>query len=221
MIMVERSLELSIRNALSIVSTQFSDIEIVYVEPEDIKPTVNRIPPEILILDAGTNWFEDVIKPIRKLRRLNSVYILVITSDRDRISRIVNLGADNVHHRQSGTDEVLAARLTSLINRFKALPLMKPLSVNAGVITIFPEHSTLIHNGKVILLTPMEFKLLMILTNNHMETVSSNQLVQDLWGDNGEVTSLRMLIHRLRTILGDKKPHRLIKSFGGGYSLNS
>lgn len=221
MIMVESSLKLSIRDALSIVSTQFSDVEIVYVEPRDIKPAVNRILPEILILDAGTSWFENIIKPIRRFRRLNSVYILVITSDNDRISRIVDLGADNAHHLQPGIDDVLAARLTGLINRFKTLPLMKPLSVNAGVITIYPEYSTVIHNGQVKLLTPMEFKLLMLLAKNHMMTVSSDQLVKALWDDYAEITGLRMLVHRLRIILGDKRPYMLIKSLNGGYRLTS
>jgi two-component system alkaline phosphatase synthesis response regulator PhoP len=70
-------------------------------------------------------------------------------------------------------------------------------------------------------LSYQEFELLRLLLGEIGRIIAYQTLAQDLWGESGHaaIRHLNVIVHRLRTKLGDTSPYQLKTVRGRGYGM--
>lgn len=188
------------------------------------------------------NWqavILDVMLPVvdgfavlKKLRERSGMPVLMLTALGDEADRIVGLelGADDYVPKTSSPRELLA-RLRALIRRASyPIPDGKNVLVESDEVAIGPllinsaaRYVTL--NGEELQLTPVEFDLLLVLSQSKNRVKSREELLNEIRDRNYEVfdRSIDVHISALRKKLGDDpKTPRFIRTVrGAGYMLVS
>lgn len=76
---------------------------------------------------------------------------------------------------------------------------------------------------EVVILTSTEYRLLYQLASNAGRTLTHNQLLQSVWGDeySGETYIVRSMVRNLRSKLGDdaRNPRFILTETGVGYRM--
>lgn len=130
----------------------------------------------------------------RELRK-NQIYtpIIMITAKGDAAERVVGLdsGADDYLVKPFGLDE-LFARIRAVSRRGKAFD--SETAVGADIELNRKSHEVT-RAGKVISLTPKEYKLLEILLSNQGEAVDRRRLIDKAWGPEFEETNNELNVH--------------------------
>ena len=188
---------------------------------EEARDLLKRQPFDLVLLDLGLpdgSGYE-LCKEIRAAGDTP----IVILSARDEETSIV-LGLD------LGADEYITKpfRLRELIARMKAV-LRRRGPVEAGDrtlackdVTVFTQKAKVYKNGREVLLTALEYQLLLILILNQGRVLTRSQILSQIWDvDENFVNdnTLTVYIKRLREKLEDDPQHpTLIKTVRGlGY----
>ena len=158
------------------------------------------------------------------IRAGSDVPILFLTACDDEVSTVRAL--------ETGADDYIAKpfRIRELLARMKAILRRVNREVKAeGSIVNVGENEVNLRTGKVyrgneeIVLTAMEYKLLLIFVNNRGQVLSRTQILGKLWDEVGEYVNdntLSVYIKRLRQKLGDNGEEHLIQTVRGiGYRL--
>ncbi len=159
---------------------------------------------------------------LRCVREANvNANILVLTPLEFREERLAGLesGADDFMIKPFTMDE-LRARVEAATIRSKA----RPKSVlEAGSVFMDLTSRKVLRNGRLIPLTPTEFRILEILIRNQGKSVTRRMLCEFLWQPEWEgVTNvIEVHINRLRTKLsnGGVEPQMIFTVRGSGYVL--
>lgn len=126
-----------------------------------------------------------------EIRKNSTVPIIIISakdSDSDKISGLM-LGSDDYMTKPFSPVE-LVLRVNGIFRRIGASNKLKKLDENIITIldiTIYVDGKYALCNGENLKLTPMEFNLLLYLSNNNNKGVSRDELLNKLWGFNSEV----------------------------------
>jgi two-component system KDP operon response regulator KdpE len=177
--------------------------------------------PSVIILDLGLPDIDgtDVAK---KLREWTEVPIIVLSA-RDGQNDKVNLlaiGADDYLTKPFGVPELLARIKVALRHASKANQQDEPAFEHGNVKVDMVARTVYVANEDVHL-TPIEYKLLLILVKNAGKLVPQQQLLRDVWGPGyaKEGHYLRVYMGQLRKkIEADAaNPKYLITEPGLGY----
>lgn len=190
---------------------------------EDARDLLKRQPFDLVLLDLGLpdgSGYE-LCKEIRAAGDTP----IVILSARDEESSIV-LGLD------LGADDYLTKpfRLRELISRMKAVLRRRgPVdagdrTLTCGGVTIFTQQAKVYRNGSEVLLTALEYRLLLTLILNQGRILTRSQILSSIWDvDEAFVNdnTLTVYIKRLREKLEDDPQNPvLIKTVRGlGYQI--
>jgi DNA-binding response OmpR family regulator len=177
---------------------------------------------DVVLLDVmlpGADGFEIC----RRIRRKHDVPIVMLTARGDDTDRIVGLelGADDYVPKPFNPRELLA-RVRAVMRRARPNAVSEKLSVGAIEIDV-PGHRVSV-DGKDVVLTSFEFRLLVILARRAGETVPREELAGALKGggyDPSVDRSLDVHVSHLRQKLGDdaREPKRIRTIRGVGYVL--
>ncbi len=140
-----------------------------------------REKPDLVILDLLLPQM-DGREVCRILRRESDVPIIMLTALSEEIDQVTGLeiGADDYITKPFSV-RTLVARVRSLLRRTRGE--VKALSVvRAGSLEVDPEKYSVTFNGIPIKLTPNEFKLLYLLASRPGQTLTREQLLEDLHG---------------------------------------
>ncbi len=180
-----------------------------------------------LILDVMLPGF-DGFQVLRKIRASSSVPVLMLTGRGEEADRIVGLelGADDYLPKTFSTRELLA-RLRAVIRRSvlsASAAAPKPTDVvKVGEISIDPEARNITIAGQPVLLTAIEFDLLLALARAAGRVKSREQLLLEVADRNFDVfdRSIDVHISSIRRKLGDdpKIPHYIVTIRSAGYML--
>lgn len=160
----------------------------------------------------------------RELRKNSQVPILFLTACDDEVHTVMAL--------EQGADDYITKpfRIRELMARMKAILRRAGQGgrSDTGLISI-GDNQVNLQIGKVycgneeIILTAMEYKLLLIFLNHRGQTLTRQQILNDIWdavGDYVNDNTLSVYIKRLRKKLGDSPEGRLIKTVRGiGYRM--
>src|SRR5512147_894081 len=193
---------------------------------EEARGLLKRSPFDLVLLDLslpdGSGY--DLCKEIRAAGDTP----IIILSARDEESSIV-LGLD------LGADDYITKpfRLRELISRIKAV-LRRPArrgveagdhTLTCGDVTIFTQQAKAYKNGHEVLLTALEYRLLLTLILNQGRVLTRNQILAQIWDVDEDFVNdntLTVYIKRLREKLEDDPQNpALIKTVRGlGYQAS-
>ena len=182
--------------------------------------------PDVVLLDLGLPDM-DGVDVIRKIRSWSNMPIIVIsarTEDSDKIEAL-DAGADDYLTKPFSVEELLARlRVTQ-----RRLALMKtdfaqesPVFMN-GALKIDYAAGCAFLDGEELHLTPIEYKLLCLLSRNVGRVLTHTYITQQIWGSSWEndVASLRVFMATLRKKLerGGEKQQYVQTHIGIGYRM--
>lgn len=182
--------------------------------------------PDIVLLDLGLPDM-DGVEVIRKIRSWSNVPIIVISArseDSDKIGAL-DAGADDYLTKPFSVEELLARlRVTR-----RRLAMMKsdpasdsPVFVN-GDLRIDYSAGCVYLADEELHLTPIEYKLLCLLSKNVGKVLTHNYITQNIWGNGWEndVASLRVFMATLRKKIEKREnsPQYIQTHIGVGYRM--
>lgn len=160
----------------------------------------------------------------REIRKESQVPILFLTACDDEVNTVMAL--------EQGADDYISKpfRIRELLARMKAiLRRMSGSDKPDGGIVIVGSNQVNLQTGKVycgneeIILTAMEYKLLLVFLNHRGQTLTRKQILDCIWDEAGDFVNdntLSVYIKRLRKKLGDTEEQRMIRTVRGmGYRM--
>lgn len=182
--------------------------------------------PDIVLLDLGLPDM-DGVEVIRKIRSWSNLPIIVISArseDTDKIEAL-DTGADDYLTKPFSVEELLARlRVTQ-----RRLQMMKnePAADNSvfvnGELRIDYAAGCAFLGKEELHLTPIEYKLLCLLSRNAGKVLTHTYITQNIWGSSWEndVASLRVFMATLRKKIENKKdsPQYIQTHIGVGYRM--
>jgi two-component system KDP operon response regulator KdpE len=176
--------------------------------------------PDLVILDLGLPD-GDGIDFIRDFRQWSQTPVIVLSARSDEADKIAALdaGADDFLSKPFGIGE-LQARLRVALRRHASLAQPDPV-YQFSTITVDLASRRITRGDQEIHLTPIEFRLLAVLLNNHGKVLTQRQLLNQVWGPNAVEHShyLRIYMGHLRQKLENDpaRPAHLLTETGIGY----
>lgn len=173
-----------------------------------------------LTLPDGSGY--DVCRTIKKKVDLPVIFL---TAYDDEVNVVMgfDLGTDDYITKPFRVKELLV-RIKSVLRRYNkesadGIVRVKDLVINTNEAKVYK-------NNQEIILTAMEYRLLLILLNNRGSVLSRNQLLENIWdidGDFVEDNTLTVYIKRLRDKIEEvpKKPVYIKTIRGLGYMIEN
>lgn len=182
--------------------------------------------PEVMILDLGLPD-TDGIEVIKKIRVWSNMPIIVVSArseDTDKVAAL-DAGADDYLTKPFSVDELLA-RLRVALRRVRhdRQRLSEESSVyENGGLRIDYAAGCVYLDGSEIHLTPIEFKLLVLLAKNTGKVITHNYILREVWGNPAasDMRSLRVYMATLRKKLekNTSEPKYIQTHIGVGYRM--
>lgn len=178
--------------------------------------------PELVILDLGLPD-GDGKAWLSELRKRSDVPVLVLSARQSEKEKVASLdcGADDYLAKPFGVQEMLARVRAAL--RHAAMMNLRDHVYTLDGLRIDPVGGTVELNGERIKLTPIEYKLLMVLVQHPGKVVTYRQLLSSVWGSEyvDETHYLRIHMGRLRAKIETipAEPRFLLTDPGIGYRL--
>lgn len=177
----------------------------------------------LIILDVSLpdgNGFE----LCRFIRSRGDTPVIFLTACDDEVNVVMGLdmGADDYITKPFRIRE-LTSRIKSVLRRYNIKTNGKT-HIYLGDVTINPTEAKVYKRDKEVLLTAMEYKLLLTLVNSSGKIVTRNQILEGIWdvaGDFVNDNTLTVYIKRLREkIEDDPQNPTIIKTIRGlGYKV--
>jgi DNA-binding response OmpR family regulator len=178
--------------------------------------------PDLVVLDVMMPNLNG-LEVLRRLRERSSVPVILLTAknrDQDKIGAL-DTGADD-YVTKTFSPEELSARVKAILRRSPRDEDNESSIVRSGDVEIDLGRRRVKRNGVDVTLTRTEWTLLEHLASNAGKVMGISDLLTKMWSIEyvTDAQYLRVWISRLRTKLGDEKPHKLIKTYTGvGYML--
>ena len=178
--------------------------------------------PDLLVLDLGLPDL-DGIEVIRRLRPGHRMPIVVLSARHDSLDKVeaLDAGADDYVTKPFGMDELLARVRAALRRGGLGEQAPPPLRVD-GIELDFAEARARV-DGRVVHLTPTEWRFLQVLARRPGHLVTQAELLREVWGPEyaREKHYLRGQVANLRRKLeaDPRNPRLLLTDPGIGYRL--
>ena len=136
--------------------------------------------PDLVVLDVGMPGI-DGLEVLRRIRADSDVPVIMLTARSEEVDRVVGLtvGADDYVTKPFSPRE-LAARIKAVLRRGRRPGDDEVLRFSG--FTIDPARREVLHDGKPISLTTLEFDLLAALASAPGRVFTRDQLLQRVWG---------------------------------------
>lgn len=183
---------------------------------------MNQISPDLMLLDLDLPDIHG-IEVLQHVRAHSFMPMIVISGHTDQKKKVAALeaGADDFLAKPFAADELIA-RVRALLRRVDWTPEPQTKVVVRKLELDMPRRQAMIR-GRKLHLTPIEYGLLAALMRKAGETVTHNELLLAVWGDNykGDYSVLRVNISRLRQKLEDnpRRPQYIVTVAGQGYTM--
>ena len=156
-----------------------------------------------LMLPDGSGL--DLCREIKLDKEKSSIPIIILTAKDDEVDKVVGfeLGADDYVTKPFSVRELIL-RMKAVLKRGEKKSDNVEVQRQFGQLSINTESHEVFVDDNEITLTALEFKLLCQLVDRRGRVQSRDQLLSDVWGYSGEVTTRTVDTHikRLREKLG-------------------
>ncbi len=164
-------------------------------------------PPDLIVLDLmlPERSGYDVLGEIRRREETRDVGVIVLTARKDEADRIKGLaeGADDYLTKPFSPEE-LVLRIGAVLRRLRAPAAAAGPVLRVGAIVIDRAAHAVTVDGGAVDLTPIEYKLLLLLVERRGRVQSRPQLLETVWESQPDIQTrtVDMHVQRLRAKLG-------------------
>ena len=155
--------------------------------------------PDLVILDV-TMPVKDGWETLRQIREMSQTPVIMLTarSDESEVLRGFSLGSDDYVSKPFSFAQ-LEARIRAVLSRGAGADYKEEV-LELGGLKVDLATRRVTRFGETILLTPTEFKLLLVLMRHPGEVISADDLVREIWGPQykEEIGFVRRYIWHLR-----------------------
>jgi DNA-binding response OmpR family regulator len=179
---------------------------VVVEDGEQALEHLGRQSADLIVLDIMLPKMDgfEVCRSIKQDPKLKDIPVIMLTAKGEEVDRIVGLelGADDYVVKPFSPRE-LVLRIKAILKRGKMEESPKEVIQRGNLVINIPKHRVTVNNKEVVL-TPIEFKLLVTLIERKGRVQSRDRLLSDVWDIHADVFSRTVDTHikRLREKLG-------------------
>ncbi len=179
--------------------------------------------PDIVILDINLPGLSgDMVLQRIRAASATPVIMLTVRGDEDAVVHGLSLGADD-YITKPFSPRNLVARVRAVLRRSGQQP---PADLTLADMTLDIDRQAVRYaDGRVVQLTPLEFRVLRYLLVNQGQVLPTDTIIEHVWGYDAreDRTALKQLVRRLRVkIEPDPANPRYIETLPGvGYTINA
>lgn len=180
--------------------------------------------PDLVLLDLGLPD-GDGIDVTRRIREWSQIPVIVISArgrEDDKVTAL-DTGANDYLTKPFGVNELLARMRVALryAKTMAGVDDTTPMEFGALRIDLVRREVTL--EGKEVHLTPIEYKLLVLLAQNAGKVLTHQQILKDIWGpgyaNQAHYVRVHMAELRKKIEMNPARPKLLVTEPGVGYRL--
>ena len=178
--------------------------------------------PDVIILDLGLPDL-DGIQVIEHIRSSSEKPIIVVSARQEEAEKIkaLDMGADDYVVKPFYMGELLARIRVAVRKAEKNSGTEMMQMFQRDYLKIDFEKRMVYIDDKEVHMTPIEYKLLVLLVSNQGKVLTHNQILSKIWGygEGGDANSLRVFMATLRRKIekDTANPRFIITEVGVGY----
>ncbi|MEZ4279025.1 MAG: response regulator [Myxococcota bacterium] len=179
--------------------------------------------PDLVLLDLGLPD-GDGVDWLGQLREWSRVPVIVISARGREDDKVIALdaGADDYLTKPFGVGELLA-RIRVALRHAKGLEAPSDVRIDLPGLSIDLPRREVEVDGHEVRLTPIEFKILVLLARNAGKVLTHRQILAEVWGPSHAGLHHNVRVHvallRKKIELDPTHPRRLMTETGVGYRL--
>jgi two-component system KDP operon response regulator KdpE len=181
----------------------------------------DRSKPDIVILDLGLPD-GDGVQFVQDFRHWSQAPILILSArsaEKEKVAAL-DAGADDYLTKPFAVGELLA-RMRALLRRGQQLHSVSDAHLSFSNVTVDMARRVITRDGKPLHLTPIEYRLLVLLLANAGKVMTQRHLLHEVWGPGQADNShyLRVYVGHLRQKLeiDPAQPKHILTETGIGY----
>ena len=179
--------------------------------------------PDVVLLDLGLPDIDgtDVLKEIRRTAKTPIVVVSARGHEQEKVTAL-DLGADDYIVKPFGTSELLARIRTALRHSPAAAGGLSEEKFMVGELEIDYTRRLVLLAGEKIHLTPIEYKLLVLLSRNAGKVLTHDYLIKEIWGaytDESHTLRVNMANIRRKIEANPGAPKYILTETGVGYRM--
>jgi two-component system KDP operon response regulator KdpE len=181
--------------------------------------------PDLILLDLGLPDM-DGIEVLKNLRQWTSVPVVVVSArgnEREKVEAL-DLGADDYITKPFGTSELLARIRTAVRHSQKVNgnDLLEASKICIGGLVIDCEKRIVSVEGKEVHLTPIEYKIIMLLSKHAGKVLTHVFITKEIWGpytNENQALRVNMANIRRKIEVNPAEPRYIVTEVGVGYRM--
>jgi two-component system KDP operon response regulator KdpE len=179
--------------------------------------------PDAILLDLGLPDM-DGIRVLERIREWSDVPVIVVSARQEENEKVkvLDCGANDYVTKPFGNDELLARIRTAIrIHRRSYSERKESVFVNGGLAIDYEKRNVAV-DGVPIHLTPIEYKIIVLLSQNVGKVLTHDQILNYLWGSYaGESHVLRVNVANIRRKIekNSADPEYILTEVGVGYRM--
>lgn len=181
--------------------------------------------PDVILLDLGLPDI-DGVEVLRSIRGWSKTPVVVVSARGHEHEKVeaLDLGADDYIVKPFGTSELLARIRTALRHSPKAMGTESNgiEKITIGELEIDYSKRTVFLSGEKVHLTPIEYKILTLLSKNAGKVLTHDYIMREIWGlYAGDSHTLRVNMANLRRKIeaNPGAPKYIVTEMGIGYRM--
>jgi two-component system KDP operon response regulator KdpE len=180
--------------------------------------------PEVVLLDLGLPD-GDGIALTRRVREWSRVPIIVISARGREEDKVLALdaGADDYLTKPFGVNELLARMRVALRHASLAAAPEAPPVVELGDVKVDLVRREVTRGGEPLHLTPIEYKLLVLMAQHAGKVLTHRQILKEVWGPTYVAHTHYVRVHmaelRKKIEAEPSRPKLIVTEAGVGYRL--
>lgn len=179
--------------------------------------------PVLILLDLGLPDI-DGMEVLRRIREWSDIPVIILSARQNESEKVLALdnGANDYITKPFGNDELLA-RIRSAIRIYHRISSSSERAFfKNGELLIEYDKRLITVEGKRVHLTPIEYKIVVLLSQNAGKVMTHEQIIKKLWGPySSDSQILRVNVANIRRKLekNPADPQYIITEVGVGYLM--
>ena len=181
--------------------------------------------PDVILLDLGLPDMDgvEVLKGIREWGRIPVVVVSARGHEREKVE-VLDLGADDYIVKPFGTSELLARIRTALRHSPQSMggESNGTEKITIGDLEIDFGKRLVLLDGNIVHLTPVEYKILALLSKNAGKVLTHDYIIKEIWGayaDDSHTLRVNMANIRRKIESNPGFPKYILTEMGVGYRM--